>query len=94
MTGLVVEVIAIGDELGVVLPDWAKQHLGVESGDELAVRETPAGVELRPEPAEARALQRVDAGESRCPQAACPELSLSSRCESFFWRNSLKEVVS
>jgi hypothetical protein len=59
-TNSVVEIIAIGDDLGIALPDWVIQDFGLEIGDHLAVGETPRGSELKPvDTAETHALERV-----------------------------------
>ena len=43
-----VEIIAIGDDLGIILPDEALQHLGVQPGDTLSVVKVAGGFELKP----------------------------------------------
>ena len=55
-----VEIISIGDELGIILPQQVLKRLGFEGGDDFVVSETAYGIELKPlEPAELRAMRRV-----------------------------------
>jgi antitoxin component of MazEF toxin-antitoxin module len=58
--GSVVEIIAIGDELGIVFPDHILQRFGLEIGDHLTVSESPNGIKLTPPDAEKRrAIRQV-----------------------------------
>jgi putative addiction module antidote len=53
------EVIPIGDSLGVILPEEILQRLDLEDRDTLAVTETATGVQLTPTNTVIAAMKRV-----------------------------------
>jgi len=46
--GTIVKITAIGDALGIILPEDALVKLGAQEGDTLYITETPNGLELCP----------------------------------------------
>ena len=40
------EIVTIGDSLGILLPEEVLQRLGVEIGDTLSIAEVPGGIQL------------------------------------------------
>lgn len=40
------EIVCVGDSLGIALPEDVLQRLGVEIGDTLSITEVPAGIQL------------------------------------------------
>jgi putative addiction module antidote len=69
------KVTRIGNSLGVILPREITDRLNIEKGDELAVVETPNGVELSPFDPDFAAKMKIARRVSRKYRNALRELA-------------------